>query len=47
MASSKNRLLRSLPSVSALLERDEVGEWLSGLPRATVVAALRVAVGLG
>ena len=44
MASSKNRLLRSLPSVSALLERDEVGEWLSGLPRATVVAALRVAV---
>jgi L-seryl-tRNA(Ser) seleniumtransferase len=36
-------LLRLLPSVSALLEHEEVREWLSGLPRATVVAAVRAA----
>ena len=38
------RLLRSLPSVSALLEHEEVGEWLHGMPRAAVVAALQCAL---
>ncbi len=44
MAPDTNELLRSLPSVSALLEHEEVVEWLNGVPRATVVEALRMAV---
>ncbi len=36
--------LRQLPSVSALLEHDEVRHWLEGLPRAAVVASLQAAV---
>ena len=36
--------LRALPSVSALLEHEEVKEWLRGLPRASVVAAMQAAV---
>ncbi|MBI1827125.1 MAG: hypothetical protein HYR83_12165 [Planctomycetes bacterium] len=41
MDSTAKDLLRSLPSVSALLEHHDVQEWLHGLPRATVVAALQ------
>ncbi len=37
-------LLRSLPSVSALLEHEEAREWLSGLPRASVVAAIQATI---
>lgn len=37
-------LLRSLPSVSTLLEHGEVREWLHGLPRASVVTALQAAI---
>lgn len=37
-------LLRSLPSVSALLDQPEVLEWLNGLPRSVVVASLQVAI---
>lgn len=37
-------LLQSLPSVSALLERDEVREWLHGAGRASVVAAIQAAI---
>jgi L-seryl-tRNA(Ser) seleniumtransferase len=37
-------LLRSLPSISALLERQEVQDWLHGIPRSAVVAALQDAV---
>ncbi len=41
---SKNDLLRKLPSVTALLEHDEVQEWLHGMGRPTVVAALQTAI---
>ncbi|MHC4698549.1 MAG: L-seryl-tRNA(Sec) selenium transferase [Planctomycetota bacterium] len=44
MTSQTKDLLRQLPSVSTLLEHEEVGEWLSGLPRATVVASLQAAL---
>ena len=37
-------LLRALPSVSTLLEHEEVVEWLHGVSRATVVASLQAAV---
>ena len=37
-------LLRSLPSVSALLDHEEVREWLNGLPRNAVLAALQTAL---
>ncbi len=37
-------LLRSLPSVSALLEHEEVGEWLHGLSRTAVTGALQAAL---
>jgi len=37
-------LLRSLPSVTALLEEEEVRDWLHGLPRPAVVGALQRAV---
>ena len=40
----QKELLRSLPSVSALLEHDEVREWLNGLPRSAVVTAVQAAV---
>jgi len=40
----RQALLRSLPSVSALLEHEEVRDWLNGLPRSSVVAALQSAV---
>lgn len=36
--------LRHLPSVSALLDHDEVHHWLEGLPRSVVVASLQAAV---
>lgn len=38
------KLLRALPSVSALLEHEDVVEWLNGLPRASVVAVLQTAI---
>ena len=37
-------LLRQLPAVSTLLEHEEVGDWLSGSPRAAVVASLQAAL---
>ncbi len=37
-------LLRSIPSVSAMLEQKEVQEWLHGVPRASVVASVQAAV---
>ncbi len=37
-------LLRSLPSVSAVLEHEEVQDWLHGLPRNIVVAAVQAAI---
>ncbi|MFQ5414080.1 MAG: L-seryl-tRNA(Sec) selenium transferase [Phycisphaerae bacterium] len=37
-------LLRSLPSVTALLAHDDVRDWLAGLPRAAVTAAIRSAI---
>jgi len=37
-------LLRALPAVSALLEHEEVRDWLNGLPRAVVVASLQAAI---
>lgn len=50
MANTKNsstgrsELLRALPSVSSLLEREEVKEWLTALPRATVVEVIQAAI---
>ncbi len=44
MTAKKKALLRGLPSISSLLEHEEVGGWLSGVPRATVVAALQAAL---
>ncbi len=41
MPSSKEKLLRALPSVGALLEHDEVVDWLSGLPRSVVVGSIQ------
>lgn len=41
---SQNALLRSLPSVGALLGHDEVADWLNGLPRPLVIGALQTAV---
>jgi len=40
---SKN-LLRTLPSISTLLETEEVADWLQGMPRTLVVAALQTAI---
>ncbi len=42
--SDSNKLLRSLPSVSRLLEHEDVVEWLSAVPRPAVVAALQKAI---
>ncbi len=36
-----NQLLRALPSVSSLLEQDDVQDWLQGLPRSAVVVSLK------
>lgn len=44
MNADTQNLLRSLPSVSTLLEHEEVRDWLSGLPRNTVLAALQDAL---
>ena len=44
MTPQTKELLRALPSVSTLLEHEEVVEWLHGVPRATVVASLQAAV---
>jgi Selenocysteine synthase N terminal len=44
MKTQSKDLLRSLPSVSAMLEHEEVREWLHGLPRNTVVAAVQAAI---
>ncbi|MBI4717808.1 MAG: L-seryl-tRNA(Sec) selenium transferase [Planctomycetes bacterium] len=41
MTADVQRLLRALPSISALLEHQEVGRWLCGIPRAAVVSALQ------
>lgn len=41
---SHDLLLRSLPSISTLLERQDVQDWLHGIPRSAVVAALQDAV---
>ena len=40
-STAARELLRSLPSMSALLEHEEVVDWLNGVPRSTVVAALQ------
>ena len=42
-AKTKERL-RALPSVTSLLENEEVQDWLSELPRSTVVESLQAAV---
>ena len=44
MTPDTKQSLRSLPSVSAVLEHEEVREWLHGLPRKTVVAAVQAAI---
>jgi L-seryl-tRNA(Ser) seleniumtransferase len=44
MASDRQSLLRSLPSVSALLEHEEVRNWLDSLPRSAVVGAIQKAI---
>ncbi len=44
LSETHQKLLRSLPSISALLEDGAVGEWLHGLPRNAVIAALQAAV---
>ena len=44
MSRDAKELLRSLPSVSAVLEHEEVREWLHGLPRNTVLSAVQAAI---
>jgi L-seryl-tRNA(Ser) seleniumtransferase len=44
MASNKQALLRSLPSVQAVLDHEEVREWMAGLPRSSVVKAVQSAI---
>ncbi|MFH1111436.1 MAG: L-seryl-tRNA(Sec) selenium transferase [Planctomycetota bacterium] len=44
MKTEAKELLRSLPSVSAVLEQEEVREWLHGLPRSTVLSAVQAAI---
>ncbi|GAG38006.1 unnamed protein product, partial [marine sediment metagenome] len=44
MTPQTRELLKTLPSVSALLEHEEVREWLGGLPRTSVVAAVQTAI---
>jgi L-seryl-tRNA(Ser) seleniumtransferase len=43
-ATKKQSLLRSLPSVSHLLEHEEVRSWLESLPRTSVVTSVQAAV---
>jgi L-seryl-tRNA(Ser) seleniumtransferase len=44
MSSETSELLRLLPSVSTLLEHEEVRGWLDGLPRTVVITALRTSL---
>ncbi|MCH8244194.1 MAG: L-seryl-tRNA(Sec) selenium transferase, partial [Planctomycetes bacterium] len=44
MKTKTKELLRSLPSISALLEHDDVLEWLHGIPRSMVVTSLQSAL---
>ena len=44
MNTTAKKLLRSLPSVSGLLEHEEVAEWLNALPRSSVLAAVQSAI---
>ncbi|MFQ5495612.1 MAG: L-seryl-tRNA(Sec) selenium transferase, partial [Phycisphaerae bacterium] len=44
MTKTTKTLLRSLPSVDAMLELNDVQEWLQGLPRASVVEAVQAAI---
>ena len=44
VSAKARELLRSLPSVSSLLEHEEVCDWLRELPRATVVASLQASL---
>ena len=44
VAAKTKSLLRSLPSVSSLLEHETVTEWLNGFSRATVTASLQATV---
>lgn len=44
MTPEAREMLRALPSVANLLEQDEVQDWLTALPRATVTQALRFAL---
>jgi len=44
MKKAAKNLLRSLPSVSTILGTDEVADWLQGLPRRLVVAAVQTAI---
>lgn len=44
VSAKTEKLLRSLPSVSALLESEEVQHWLAELPRKAVVAAVQEAI---
>ena len=44
MNKASKTLLRSLPSVSTILETQEVADWLQGLSRNLVVAAVQTAI---
>ncbi len=44
MTTAPHDILRSLPSVTALLEHEEVVGWLHALPRSSVVASLQCAL---
>lgn len=44
MTPKVEKLLRTIPSVSKILECDEVVSWQRGLPRTSVVAAIRAAL---
>jgi len=44
MTPRTQQILRSLPSIDALLEHEEVRAWTQALPRTLVIAALRAAV---
>jgi len=41
MSARKSDLLRSIPSVAAVLEEEEVREWLAALPRSSIVDAIQ------
>ncbi len=44
MKANNKKLLRQLPSVSSLLEHEEVVEWLNEFPRPAIVASLKEAL---